>query len=575
MLRSLYLKNQLAFAQAANRFIYWIRKNKYLQQQISEEWYVRADIKRVLGTLDIIGHILVDLFVKLLYFTVMICLPNMIMIPVEEKPALYLVMTAWSFLIANCLLGSYLNTHISCQGNQNDYLMLHLMRFDPREHFLGRILCEYGKQLLYYTLFFVILAKGILGQPVKGFLPILMFVWCCFRPIGEAVRLKLTDTFGIPFPQGRRGCQILHGIYLVLMVLLCYGTFPLMIMTGYVYRVDSLFFHRQLMGDVFGTVSPCVPLIAFLMIVSVPAAVWALHYLWTYPDYGTVARKYCGIEALAELNITAENILTSEYKLKDKEVGEEELHARQFQEKKGYEYLNAIFFHRHKRLMRNCVKIKTMIAAVLMAGAAALLAVSRVRMPAQEFAVYSKNIWRNIEILLPSTVWFMYLTSSGEKLTRAFFFNCDIDMLKCDFYRRSADILQSFWIRLRYMLKAELSTVAVLCAGIFVNAFLLGVGGHLVHMLCLLCCAGILTVFFSIMYLCMYYIFQPYTEGGQQTSRGYQIINAVIWTGAYLCINLQIGMEYFTLLLLAVTVVVLLVSYMAVRHVAPKTFHLK
>lgn len=577
MLRSLYLKNQLVFAQAANRFIFWIRKNKYLQKQISEEWYVRADVKRVLGTLNIIGRTLMDICLKLLYFVTMICLPNIILIPVEEKPALYLVMTAWTFLIANCLLGSYMNTHITCQGDEKDYLMLWLMRFDPREHFLMGILCEYGRQLIYYTVFFLVLSKMIFGLPVRGFLPVLMAVWCCFRPIGEAVRLKFNDTFGMPFPQSSKLCNTLQIIYLLVMLFLCYGMFPLFILSGYIYRVDALFFGCRLMeaGAAPDAVSLSLPLSATLLLPSLLAAAWAVRYLWTYPNYGTVARKYCGMDALSQIDMAAEDVLTSQYKLKDQEVAEKDLHARLFQEKRGYEYLNAIFFHRHKRLMRDCVKIRRIIAALLMVGAAGLLAANRLLTPAGEFAAHSRQIWKAVEQVLPSTVWMMYITSSGEKMTRAFFYNCDLHMLKWDFYRRPADILESFRIRLRYMLKAEIPTVLILWGGILVNALILGVEGHFVHLLCLLACIGILTVFFSIMNLCMYYIFQPYTEGGQVVSRGYQVTNTVIWVGAYMLIDSHIGMGAFTLLLLAVTFLALIVSYAVARHVMPGTFHLK
>ena len=123
----------------------------------------------------------------------------------------------------------------------------------------------------------------------------------------------------------------------------------------------------------------------------------------------------------------------------------------------------------------------------------------------------SDSVWQGVNSFVPIMVFMMYLASSGQNLTQAMFYNCDIFLLKHGYYRAPEAILKGFAIRLRYMIRAELPTVSVLCGGIVVDTLLLRQQAHMIQMLSIVCCVCILTVFYSIVFLCMYYIFQPFT----------------------------------------------------------------
>lgn len=563
MIWTLYKKIQLSFAQRANRFIFTIKKLKFLGSHISEEWYVRADIKKVLGILGIISGAFVDVFMKGIYFVGVICIPALIMTGVLEWDKEYFSgMLVWSFFFLNCMLGSLVNSHITIKGDENDYLILNLMHFNPREHYLTKILWEYGRQFIYYSIFlWVVLVVGF-DWPLLRLLCFLC-IYVCFRFIGEAVRLKLNDRFGVPFQEKNRTVAGIYYCYNTIMVFVAYGTYPLL----FLLQGTKTEIHLSLLENMLF-------LVAFL-IITVLAGIGSIWYLWSYPDYVLIARRMCSREGLAEAEQAIADAKKASYVLQDKEVKSEELQSRLYQDKQGYEYLNAIFFRRHKRLVRNAVIIKTIVAGGIFLLAALALVIANIVMSYKEFSVLSDMIWKSVNQFMPVMVFIMYCASSGQNLTQAMFYNCDVSLLKYGYYRTPEAILQGFRIRLKYMLRAEIPMVAVLWGGIIINTLLLKQQDHVLQMLSIVLCVGILAVFYSVVFLCMYYIFQPFTEGGAKTGVGYSVCSSGIYLLSYLCLQIHTVPVFFTGLVLGITIVVLAAGFAIAWLVAPKTFRLK
>jgi hypothetical protein len=248
---------------------------------------------------------------------------------------------------------------------------------------------------------------------------------------------------------------------------------------------------------------------------------------------------------------------------------------RLFQDKSGYDYLHALFFYRHKKQVKNNARIKAFFLGLVLGVAAIALIMANILMSPAEFMKMSKEWWENINHLLSILVFVMYCVSSGKDLTKAMFYHCDVSLLKYGYYRSQQAILESFRIRLKYMLYTELPVVAVLSGGILADCLLLRQYAHMVQIAALLCCVCILSVFFSVIFLCMYYIFQPFTEGGQETGFGYKFCSAALWVFAYTCLQVGAPPIYFAGMLLALTLLVILASVLLVRWLAPKTFRLK
>ncbi len=564
MIWTIYKKFQLAFAQTTNRFIYSLKKIKFLGNYISEEWYVRTDIKKILGILSLIWAAVWDVFVKVLYFGAVICLPGIMLTGLLEwDVANFLAMFICSFFFMNCMIGSLANTHITNQAcDEEEYVLLNLMRFNPKEHYLTTILWEYGRQFIYYGIIIYFVSVRFYHMSLFHYFW-LMMAYAAFRFIGEAVRLKINDKFGMPFQEKNKVVAGFYYIYNTLMICLGYGIVPvLFLVQGSKGIVDLPLVHHY-------------PLMLGLLAMILVAGVLSVRYLWTYPDYVLVARRMCNMQGLQKIEEAVEKAGNSNYALQDDEVKEEELKERLFSEKKGYDYLNAIFFMRHKKLVRNAVRAKAIIVGVAFGAATIALIAANIMLSEKEFMDVSDVIWKSVKNFIPVMVFIMYCASSGQNLTKAMFYNCDIFLLKQGYYRSKEAILQGFKIRLSYMLKAEIPTLLIFCGGIVVDTFLLRQQQHVLQMLSIILCICSLTVFYSVLFLCMYYIFQPFTEGGSQTGFGYRACSAAIYILSYSCLQLDTVPTFFASLVLVVTVVLLAVSFVIARLVAPKTFRLK
>ena len=172
-------------------------------------------------------------------------------------------------------------------------------------------------------------------------------------------------------------------------------------------------------------------------------------------------------------------------------------------------------------------------------------------------------------------VFLMYCITSGRSITRALFYNCDHSLMKYGYYRRPDAILKNFRIRLRFMLKSELPMVVVLCVGFVIDTIIIGKADQWVKLLSIIACIVLLSIFYSVVYLCMYYIFQPYTEGGKETGVGYSVCKGVIYVVSYSCLQIDTLPQYFAAIIMVITVVGLVAGYALAYLMAPKRFVLK
>src|SRR5690606_11214619 len=109
--------------------------------------------------------------------------------------------------------------------------------------------------------------------------------------------------------------------------------------------------------------------------------------------------------------------------------------GKSFAQKEGYAYINAIFFSRHKSLIREPFYKRLMIvgvAGVLLIGAA--------------FLFPEQPDLSQLGRLLPFLIVIMAFLTVGEQLCKALFFHSDVKLLRQSFYRRDAS--KHFRIRL-------------------------------------------------------------------------------------------------------------------------------
>lgn len=170
-------------------------------------------------------------------------------------------------------------------------------------------------------------------------------------------------------------------------------------------------------------------------------------------------------------------------------------------------------------------------------------------------------------------VFILYCSSIGEKITKAFFFNCDNSLLRYNFYKESSIILSNFKSRLKITI--ILNLIPAICIGLGLSLVLILAKGDIVRFIPIFISIITLSCFFSIHYLFLYYIIQPYTSQLTVKSPIYKIASFIVYIAAYSCLQVETQSIWFTLTVILVTVIYALIALTLVYKFAPKNFKLK
>ena len=169
----------------------------------------------------------------------------------------------------------------------------------------------------------------------------------------------------------------------------------------------------------------------------------------------------------------------------------------------------------------------------------------------------------------------MYFINRGNTVTRALFFNCDRSMLCYRFYRQPRVILGIFTARLKSLTAINLLPTTVIALGL--PLLLLCSGGTDAPLDYAVLALSILamSVFFSVHYLVLYYLLQPYTAGLENTSYAYRIITGLTYVVCYLISANVRGSTAFGVGVVLFAAVYVAAALLLAYHLAPRTFKLR
>lgn len=176
---------------------------------------------------------------------------------------------------------------------------------------------------------------------------------------------------------------------------------------------------------------------------------------------------------------------------------------------------------------------------------------------------------------LPYFVFIMYAINRGTNFTQALFMNCDHSLLTYSFYKQPSFILRLFQIRLREIMK--INAVPALVIGIGLALILFATGGtdnplnYVVLVVSILC----MSLFFSIHYLTIYYLLQPYNAGTELKSGTYRIVLSVTYVVCFALMRLRMPIMIFGIMTIVFCVLYSIVASILVYRLAPKTFRLR
>lgn len=541
MINTIVQGRMLVFVQQVNVLLYYVRKLPLVGEKIPYRLYGETDIKKAIGAIPVVFSVIGAFVGTFLYFLLMIKLPANWIQGFWEKEGIFVDQKAvmvYLFLIFSFLPGSFLVSNLT-EGAKKDYVLLHVMRIPAAQHYRSKMVLKGVKDTI---CFLVPLLWFGFGAESALFVVSLFFT----RYIGHA---GILQHYRHSEKKGKKVFwKSLGKTFLMFGIILALGY-------GVAAAVPRLFFDRYVMAEV-------VVFLSFTLV-----GMFCFSKVWKYGGYTIFAKKMVSLKDFLEQDDAVKEARAADVQIQDKDISKEELRSRKYEEKEGYDYLNAIFFERHKRIVSRAVKSRIIIIlAVGLIGAVALLFVGE-QMKQKTFEAMTQ--------MMPVMVFVMYLESTGGRICKAMFFNCDISLLKYGYYREADAILKNFKIRLRKLLMLDAVPAAIICGMILLWTLLCGEILAVWKVIPLMAGSLLLSAFFCLFHLFMYYITQPYTEEKTVKSPIFSVVNALVYFGCYLCLQIQTGSWLFTLGVLAVTIIFIPLSYFCVFRFAPKTFKIR
>lgn len=540
MIKTFKIIFHLKTVMQVNVFLYYLKRLWVIGKVIPDQVYGLNSAKKVLTVLIAILMQIAGFAGKGLYLAVMVGLPflflgkNQIMAPGEQ----FLWMVHILFFM-NCILGPLQDSQVFSVTRQK-ITCIKYMQMDASRYVQASLLFKYVPFFVYYLPFLVIAARITGGSVIQG-----MGLWLLlisFRMMGEALQVYLYDKKGFVLS---RNMGFAWGVIIIALV------------AAYL----PLFLHLP------QTVAPVIIHPAFVLLAAIAGGACFYYLMWGYKGYGkklkqSIELKYLFSDAMKQ----AKQSSFAEVEMKEKDLRISQEKVAKYQNRKGYAYMNAIFFARHRRQLVRPIYYRLAVTAVILAGGIFLFVSDK------NTAV---NLSENLCVLLPYFVFIMYAMSVGDKSCRAMFYNCDISLLRYGYYRKPGTILQNFKIRLIRISLYNLIVGLALCLVAVIFCMICQTSLFTLDLLAFSVSIMLLAVLFTVHHLFLYYVFQPYSTGLDIKNPFFTAINSAMYFICFMCLKIKAGGTGFTMAVLAFTICYIAVALVLVYRLAPKYFRIK
>jgi len=534
MLRTLNTLLAIRTSSAANRFIYYAQKLPLIGRRIPETVYAKLHVKKTVIFIALILNVLWGLFSKLAYTGLFVYLPAVALnrpLPQEDQLQLFLhIFLLLSFVAAGLSSASVL------EPKREKYIAVKLMRLSPATYMRAALSYRYFTYFIYYIPA-LLLFTSLLGASIPQALALAVTV-TLWRVFCEYMHLKLFEKTGVVL--------IRNNLIVWFIIGLSFTTAYTPLLLHWTPNSGSL-----LIG---------LPAVLVIAALGILAAV----RLARYPDYRTVVDVATKRDdPLLDIGRMMSDAQKTSVRSKDSDYASGTIQADKFKTKEGYAYLNALFFTRHRSLITQPVyKRLAFIGFVSIAG------IVLAALDSQRVIFLSSSLG----IVLPFLVFTLNFLSVGDKVCRAIFYNCDLSLLRYSYYRNAAS--QHFRIRLYRIIGLNLTIGISLGAALTLIVLATGAALNL-ELLLLWVCVLVLSVFFSVHHLLMYYIFQPYSTEVNVKNPFFFVVNFVVSVACGLSIAVKAPALHFTTAVVIVTLVYLAAALILVRKFGHRTFRVK
>ena len=522
MNKTLRISFSLKNTYRVNGILFSLKQIPLLKKILPASLYRVKGLKIFANVLAVLWEILSIFLGKFLYFLTMVCGVGILYKTLPAGPVFLHI------LLFLTIIGGLMNTHLFNPTKDKYYAMI-LMRMDARE----------------YTL--VNYAYAII-KVVIGFLPVTVLfgmdrgvpLWLCLLLPFSIAGMKLTVAALSLWDYERRGFE--------------YNENKL---SKYVWAAAALLLAAAYGLPALGIVLPEVASMA-IFLVSIPLGGIGIGKIAGFREYRAINQ-----ELLSGMMNQMDSANQAAKKIHEKTISTD---TSITSDRKGFEYLNELFIKRHKKILWSATKKIAYVCAFLMAGA--LLAIC-----------LSPDVKEAVNILvmtyLPYFVFIMYAINRGTGFTQALFMNCDHSLLTYSFYKQPRFVLRLFQIRLREIIKVNLVPALVIGGGLALLLYASGGTDNPLNYAVLIISILCLSIFFSVHYLTIYYLLQPYNAGTEMKSGMYTLVSSATYFVCFFFMQIQMPTFVFGCMTIVFCVVYCVVASLLVYRLAPKTFRLR
>lgn len=436
--------------------------------------------------------------------------------------------------ILTCVCGSLINSAIF-EMDEDTYVMLATLRMKPAVFFKGRLLVKLLADGVGFYIAYLIMGMGA-GEAFY------LTIWIILsRVIGEAINLYVFRYTGKPI-------QDLPVVSMIIMAVSVFGAYGFSYLRGHV-------------PDFTKFVYDYVWLTMALLVGAI-----IIYGLLIYDGYSYVAKRFINNieneigEVMAEekdaMDILANDIVTdTRFKTYEKDSA------------RGYEYIHKIFFSRNMAYIKNTVFVRIVIVVIAAVVGVVICALSN--------ETVNARVWEVMCESLPLMVFVMFCLSATPNICKAMFYHIDCNMLVDKRYGRGGRNFCNFLIRLKRVVCFDVAIGAVVCAALAVIAYATGNGASVEALLPVYAGIIMLSIFFAVFNLAVYYLCQPYNKEMKIKNYMYYVANIGMLAVAYGCVYIDVNPIMFNVGLGLVLSVLFAVAATLVYKVSGKTFRVQ
>lgn len=532
-----------------NKLVYNFQRIPLLGHLIPDKLYKGTKIQGLMFALGLIQQVLRQIFGKAAYFFWIYFLAVILKTPAEKLLGLPVAEVFLIFLLAISLgYGAIIKNLGQISPDQEDALWVKIYGMDPRVYYKTLFLYDHILGGIFYVLGLGI-SLHLLGKDPLGALYFSLLVLGVRLGVRYFVTLYAVKKVDLDL-NDLSGNLIFKGLLvpLVLVVGLVLGYWQ----TGY--NLSRLAF--SLGGGILG-----LGLLAFFYRKVFHTAL--LHVLSQRVLRAKMAKNE-GEVNLAQVAMSLED--------KDLVLDLDE----RIQNLRGIAFINEVFYHRLSKQFYKMVRIRVIILSLASLAILGGLFFFKDKLGVDPSKVGAIN--RDIRNYLPGIlIYFSALMYVSNQLAQLSFYHLDRTLMGDPLYRSPKMVLYSLRVRFKKALKMNLPLLGISMALVLgVKVLLPWIQWKLVFFIYFW--QVLLMFFFSLYYLYLYYIIQPYDVEMKVKSPLYQVINFFVFIFSYQSMQIFGNLDnpqpaYMGLA--GLLLVFLIAGYFAVQVLAPKNFKLR